>query len=417
MLSSSPIRQASVAQTPPANESVASAAVDESPSHNESEPVSPSVDVNKEDLRQYQEMDASGGQEGLETVLEPSNETTAMQPEEGNQSFAVVEFEEGNKKDDEDEDEEEVKRPLSSKKRKSTAATPLPAKQKKQKRRSYSVKEDEEEEENGISARRRSSRTTIAPMEYWKGERVEYKMALDKETGVSVPHVEQVHSSLKKHFPLKPSNPRWKSNRFNSSSDKEDEEVQDSSASDNSSDKRHAKKSKRSKHSVKQTLTRREDSLDSEDDSTVLLNGIKQQHGTGPFNVTVKDAGTDSETTMGLVYGPKDINPQRFKPDQKFKLQKTFILEKYAGAGFIDIPVNEQKSEKNSGSTSVIFYVISGHVQATINESVIEVGKGSHFMVPRQNVYSLVNIGTKKCRVYFVQIRGPVVEEAVAVVQ
>ncbi|KAI9341404.1 hypothetical protein BDR26DRAFT_860376 [Obelidium mucronatum] len=230
--------------------------------------------------------------------------------------------------------------------------------------------------------RRKSSRVCVPPMDFWKGERVEYKLSTDKETGVRVPHIENVPAKAV----------GLTQNKKNESS----KHSRRRSKIDSSEDDDGANESDSGDEVAKGIVFIESSDSELEDDAVI---------GTGPISLSVVDALTGQEDMMPVVFGPKDINPQPF---DNISLHRTFILDDYCGAGFMDIPVGGEKPVKNSGSTSVIFYVISGQVKVHLNKKQLSIGTRVAF---HGNLYKVANVGGKVSRVYFVQVRGPVVAD------
>ena len=65
-----------------------------------------------------------------------------------------------------------------------------------------------------------------------------------------------------------------------------------------------------------------------------------------------------------------------------FKFVKTFSQTGF-GTGIIELPPGGIKREKNSGKMTLVFYVIAGRITITIAKNRFRVGKGGQFMVPR----------------------------------
>ncbi|KAJ1917699.1 mitotic fidelity of chromosome transmission- protein [Mycoemilia scoparia] len=79
----------------------------------------------------------------------------------------------------------------------------------------------------------------------------------------------------------------------------------------------------------------------------------------------------------------------------------------FLNSGIIEIFPNKSKTPRKTGEKCMIFYVLKGHVRYHINDQSIELHRDAHFMVPRNNLYSIENIGKKSARLLFVQSAFP----------
>jgi centromere protein C len=65
-----------------------------------------------------------------------------------------------------------------------------------------------------------------------------------------------------------------------------------------------------------------------------------------------------------------------------FKFAKTLTLP-FFGSGMVDLPPGAIKKPKNSRRMQLVFFVFSGRVSVTVNESTFRIGKGGMWQVPR----------------------------------
>ncbi|ANB13153.1 Mif2p [Sugiyamaella lignohabitans] len=75
----------------------------------------------------------------------------------------------------------------------------------------------------------------------------------------------------------------------------------------------------------------------------------------------------------------------------------------FAAGGFMSIAVDGMKPMKASKYNLYMFYVVSGAVEVTIAESVLRLGKGSAFEIPRGTRYSISNISKTEVKLFFFQ--------------
>lgn len=72
-------------------------------------------------------------------------------------------------------------------------------------------------------------------------------------------------------------------------------------------------------------------------------------------------------------------------------------------AGLLEFPVEGFKSLRTAGDSLFIFHVAKGLVEVTLNTDKFVVTRGCSFEIPKLNIYSLKNIGQTTARLFFVQ--------------
>ncbi|CCH59379.1 hypothetical protein TBLA_0B05500 [Henningerozyma blattae CBS 6284] len=91
--------------------------------------------------------------------------------------------------------------------------------------------------------------------------------------------------------------------------------------------------------------------------------------------------------------------------DEEFSLQ--IMSEKYKdlfASGIIKIPVGGKKNMTDSDHTFMNFHVIQGVLEVILNEKTFIVIEGSSFQIPIFNNYSFKNKGNNEVKMYFVQV-------------
>ena len=94
--------------------------------------------------------------------------------------------------------------------------------------------------------------------------------------------------------------------------------------------------------------------------------------------------GVDDEIEMvdrQLAISAKAIRTSKVK-NASFKFAKT-ASEGFFGAGVVDMPPGSVKNQKNSRKMFMTFFVFSGKVLVSINESTFRISKGGMWFVPR----------------------------------
>ncbi|EGW30620.1 uncharacterized protein SPAPADRAFT_143424 [Spathaspora passalidarum NRRL Y-27907] len=98
--------------------------------------------------------------------------------------------------------------------------------------------------------------------------------------------------------------------------------------------------------------------------------------------------------------------------DENIKVTKLFDVDRdFCSTGVIEIPPEGLKSTKLTGSSLFIFHVISGLNQVTINKTTFLANSGCSFQIPYNNSYSITNIGETDSKLLFMQVRKPMVIE------
>ncbi|KAK5635247.1 hypothetical protein RRF57_010959 [Xylaria bambusicola] len=88
--------------------------------------------------------------------------------------------------------------------------------------------------------------------------------------------------------------------------------------------------------------------------------------------------------------------------DATFKFAKTLTLP-FFGAGVVDLPPGAEKRTKNTRMRHMVFFVHTGNVKVTIAQTEFGIAKGGMFFVPRGNTYSIVNETDRPARIFFAQ--------------
>ncbi|KAI0974874.1 Mif2/CENP-C like-domain-containing protein [Xylaria arbuscula] len=88
--------------------------------------------------------------------------------------------------------------------------------------------------------------------------------------------------------------------------------------------------------------------------------------------------------------------------DATFKFAKTLTLP-FFGAGIVDLPPGAEKRTKNSRTRYLVFFVHTGNVQVTVASTEFAIAKGGIFFVPRSNNYSILNDTDRPARIFFAQ--------------
>ncbi|KAI1127972.1 Mif2/CENP-C like-domain-containing protein [Nemania abortiva] len=88
--------------------------------------------------------------------------------------------------------------------------------------------------------------------------------------------------------------------------------------------------------------------------------------------------------------------------DATFKFAKTLTLP-FFGSGIVDLPPGAEKRTKNSRMRHLVFFVHTGNIRVTIAQTEFGIAKGGMFFVPRGNDYRIQNETDRPARIFFAQ--------------
>ncbi|CEP60904.1 Mif2p LALA0_S02e02322g [Lachancea lanzarotensis] len=250
-----------------------------------------------------------------------------------------------------------------------------------------------------VNGLRKSNRVKIAPLEYWRNEKVVYK----RKSRKPVLEIDKVITF-----------------------EEEDEEEED--------EPRRRKKSK--KRPFNYTATGRPRGRPRKDQSSGmtsetashnpnqhLISKVKQ--GTiqnsawfeiGEFRGQV-NASADHKSKEVDILARSDfqsISQYEHKTrDESYTLAVLFDKHKELFAsGFLTLPLGAKKKLSDSYNVAINFYLIEGVIEVTIGQNKLICTEGCTFQVPAFNEYSLSNKGKSVAKMYFVQVSLPAFSSA-----
>ena len=125
----------------------------------------------------------------------------------------------------------------------------------------------------------------------------------------------------------------------------------------------------------------------------------------------------DAEIEQELALSSDAIITREVGSGATFKFAKTLTLP-FFGAGMVDLEPGGVKKPKNSRRMQMVFFVVYGRVEVTVNDTAFRIGKGGMWQVPRGmlhlliiiptlivpgNFYSISNDYDKPARIFFSQ--------------
>lgn len=249
-----------------------------------------------------------------------------------------------------------------------------------------------EDDFHGIEGLRRSRRVKIAPLEYWRNERVVYKRKSNK--------------------------PVLDIDRIVTYDHKDDEEEEEEELG------RAKKTKKRSVRTRPYTYVptgkprgrprkKKSSEMNAYDPNIELLDDINSgnietaawlKHGILETNVNVSEDQVSNEI---VAFAPNLAQSEQIKEteDESFSLEIMFDKHKeHFASGVLKLPLGGKKKISDSNRTFLTFYIIEGIVEVTLGENVFLSTKGSSIQIPAFNDYSFSNKGKNEVKMFFVQV-------------
>lgn len=123
------------------------------------------------------------------------------------------------------------------------------------------------------------------------------------------------------------------------------------------------------------------------------------------------NSSNDTKTEKVVAYtanGTELIAPKGRDGLDNFEVGLLFDDNKdFSAAGILAFPVEGVKMLRNSGDIVYNFHVVKGLIEVTLNEEKFVVTRGCSFQIPNRNTYGFKNLGNIPARLYFVQTRVP----------
>ncbi|KAF9090656.1 hypothetical protein BGX23_005829 [Mortierella sp. AD031] len=242
------------------------------------------------------------------------------------------------------------------------------------------------EQSADVAGVRRSHRTKVAPLEFWKNEKLVYGAPEDN-----------VGTVIKAVIRAKPEEPAQKL----SAGVKRKRSPQSGAK---------APPAKRTARKAEQDIVGQSDEPDEDSEEDPLDEDLKVAARRGLREEARKSAET-------IVYGSDDVVSRvvaesqssiQFRNVQGGEYQFHRGLEDADSvvSGTMRIKPDGRKPVNSGSNSSMVFYVIQGLVQVNVHESQFVLSTGGRFLVPRGNTYSIVNLSSKESTLFFVQTKA-----------
>lgn len=225
-------------------------------------------------------------------------------------------------------------------------------------------------EEGVANGTRKSSRFKIAPLAFWRGEKLVYgrgsrRKSIGGTVGLALPelkeviHVEPAQVEFKKSYGSRRRRPTAAAAR----------------------------------------VVKTESVSGSDDDS----GSESEWQETMVVEAPVRKFENPQEFVKKVLAIPSTAYEPREVVGQGIFFQKTLSEEPHFAAGVLDIPTGAGKPMKPSKQNTMFFFIFTGYVEIRIADNLFKLRKGGQFTVPRGNFYEIRNVGQKDARLVFSQ--------------
>ncbi|QGN15074.1 protein MIF2 [Kluyveromyces marxianus] len=252
---------------------------------------------------------------------------------------------------------------------------------------------------------RRSTRIRVAPLEFWRNEKVVYKRSSNKP----VLEIDKIIT-------------------YDHDQDEEEEQfLKNNKRSKTSSSQGQAQAKTKSRpynyipsgrprgRPRKNKPPEQEDAENS--GNARILQEIKNgtypnaqwlQHGV--YQSTVNVSADEKKDQDILAFAPGLAQAEQVTSSNNDKFTLAILFDKHKerfASGILKIPVDGAKTLANAHNAFINFYVIQGIVEVTVENKKFICTKGSSFQIPAFNNYGFTNKGMDNADLYFVQVTVP----------
>ncbi|CUM45989.1 uncharacterized protein AC631_01124 [Debaryomyces fabryi] len=240
---------------------------------------------------------------------------------------------------------------------------------------------------------RRSKRTKIAPLAFWRNERIVYTRAADEEDADTTLASDIKNIPLQEieavvHIP--------EANKYISTT---------------ANKKRSGLKLRITPPKLKKSLPKQV-AYDYESDPEI--NG-SEWFKDKSLKLRVFEGPSDDRVERSIAWAPNEgdfENPPNTGEIENFKVAALFGDDRdFTAGGLIEFPYGGFKSLRNSSDSVYIFHVVKGLIEVTLNENKFVVTRGCSFHVPRANTFAFKNLGQDTSKLFFVQSKKVIADD------
>ncbi|KAF9420198.1 hypothetical protein BGZ94_009195 [Podila epigama] len=222
---------------------------------------------------------------------------------------------------------------------------------------------------------RRSNRTRVEPLEYWKNEQLLF------EQSKTSPHAGRVIKAVVKAYEVPVENKK----------------------KTKLPPKTHG--TKKAQRNIEQHTSVRVDNIENEDKRdekhAIANSGLEEE---AVVKGKVKDPSCDGVVERVLAKSKKNMFKFKSCPTGGYEYRVGLSADSLSSGLFKIGPFGVKPKRKANGGT-VIFYLVSGKVEATVNECSFVLTCGGRFIVPRGNHYWMKNLGCEECILFYALVK------------
>ncbi|KAJ3310732.1 hypothetical protein HDV04_004688 [Boothiomyces sp. JEL0838] len=120
-----------------------------------------------------------------------------------------------------------------------------------------------------------------------------------------------------------------------------------------------------------------------------------------PSEIEVMNYVTKQFEFQKIAVTPNMLETHKSIGSGDYRFQKVFSEGDFIASGVLEISKGAEKPNKNSHASAMIFVVLVGHIQVTVNKTEFNLSKNGQFFVPRGNQYSIKNVGQSEAKIFF----------------
>lgn len=228
---------------------------------------------------------------------------------------------------------------------------------------------------------RRSRRTKIAPLAFWRNERIVYSRANNDDDDPDSTLINDI-----RRIPLQEI--------------KEVVHIPDAATAVGA--KKRSRSRSRTTPPKMRKVKKDEESYDYESDPEIAgLEWFARK--SLPVGFDTQD-GKSLRTIAWTPDGGDFVLPRDADGDESYKIATLFDADRhFIAGGLLDFPFEGFKSLRDSGDKQLMCHVVKGLIEVTLNSTTFVVTRGCSFEVPRDSSYGFRNLGQDSARLFFVQ--------------
>ncbi|KAJ3321263.1 hypothetical protein HDV06_004488 [Boothiomyces sp. JEL0866] len=120
-----------------------------------------------------------------------------------------------------------------------------------------------------------------------------------------------------------------------------------------------------------------------------------------PSEIEVMNYVTKQFEFQKIAVTPNMLETHKSIGSGDYRFQKVFSEGDFIASGVLEISKGAEKPNKNSHASAMIFVVLVGHIQVTVNKTEFNLSRNGQFFVPRGNQYSIKNVGQSEAKIFF----------------